>query len=370
MARPFVTIGVPTYNRHDLLRDTLNSILSQSFTDFEVIVGNDFTAEVLTGDMLGISDPRIRFVNHPRNLREVGNMNALLALASGRYFTWLFDDDLYEPDFLATACALLTKSNFPPAFFSSCRVLRYDKLLPGLQNISFLSSAKDTRTGAVQGQEMFHTMDLLTGREFLGRFIGSLKIVSTSGLFDTAALRGIVGGVEELCDSAIGLYCEYLFLIRCGQFDRIAYTDVPFVLMRAHTGSWSESNLELDKYHEAGKELVRRCGEVLKHPGLLADYDSNLAKICKLHLVTYAYKSARLEIARKAFGPAAACRALSRLVKETAKTKSSFASAGGSDNFRTTLMFALAQIRQACLICGTLAVHWLRQFRPKRPELG
>ena len=48
-------------------------------------------------------DPRIRFVNHPTNLREVGNMNALLREATGRYFTWLFDDDLYEPGFLKAA---------------------------------------------------------------------------------------------------------------------------------------------------------------------------------------------------------------------------------------------------------------------------
>jgi glycosyltransferase involved in cell wall biosynthesis len=81
--RPFFSIGVTTYNRHELLRETLNSILAQSFTDFEVIVGNDYTQEVLTGEMLGITDPRIRFVNHPRNLREVGNMNALLEMAKG-----------------------------------------------------------------------------------------------------------------------------------------------------------------------------------------------------------------------------------------------------------------------------------------------
>jgi glycosyltransferase involved in cell wall biosynthesis len=239
--RPFVTIGVPTYNRHDLLRQTLLSILAQSFADFEVIVGNDYTAEVLSGEMLGITDPRIRFVNHPSNLREVGNMNALLGMATGRYFTWLFDDDLYQPNFLQTAHDSLAQSGFPPAFFSSFTMLR--------EGEAFCPASLPYRT-----------MEVLTGREFLRRYSARQpEIVSTCGLFDTETLRRVAGGVEELCASAIGVYCEYLFLVRCALLKKIVYADAPLVLFRIHPDSWSENSSELSKYIEAGKGLF---GEV------------------------------------------------------------------------------------------------------------
>jgi len=139
-----------------LLRQTLRSILAQSFGDFEVIVGNDDIAEVLTGEVLGIDDPRIRFVNHPRNLREVGNMNALLAMANGRYFTWLFDDDLYEPDFLQIAHDCLAEKGFPPAFFSSFRMLR-----PGETH-----QPRNFARGRVE---------LLSGRKFLRRYSRAIR---------------------------------------------------------------------------------------------------------------------------------------------------------------------------------------------------
>lgn len=356
-ARPFFTIAVPTYNRHDLLRETLLSILAQSFADFEVIVGNDYTGELLTGASLQICDPRLRFVNHPENLREVGNMNALLDQAKGRYFTWLFDDDLYHPDFLLRAHDNLVRTGYPPALFPSFRVLW---------------EAEEFRPGSIGPCPE----SVLSGREFLSSyFSGRLKINSTSGLFSTCALREVVGPLEELCPSAIGLYAEFLLLVRCALFERIGHLDAPLVLMRAHTGSWSESNLELDKYLVAGQNLVRRSGELFRHPALAADFRKNLLGICRLHLYTYAYKAARLEIARGSFGLRAACRALARLAREQAITRRTYAEEAESTRLATYLCFLPALFKHAMLILATLAVHWVRTSHPgflKRscPDLG
>src|SRR3972149_1596543 len=116
---PFFSIGVTTYNRKELLKQTLISIINQTFTDFEVIVGNDYIGEVLDADVLGIEDPRIRFINHECNLGELNNMNALLAAAKGKYFTWQFDDDLYAPDFLKAVHAAIMKFDFPHCVYTS-----------------------------------------------------------------------------------------------------------------------------------------------------------------------------------------------------------------------------------------------------------
>lgn len=344
MPPPFFSIGVPTYNRHELLRETLASILAQGFSDFEVIVGNDYTAEVLTGDMLGITDPRIRIVNHPCNLREVGNMNALLELASGRYFTWLFDDDLYEPDFLQTAHDCLLKSGFPPAFFSSFRMLK---------PVETFQPALFEHNGTSE----------LSGKEFLNWYSAAHpQIASTSGMFDTAALR-TTGGVEELCNSAIGIYCEYLLLVKCALLGRIAFMDAPFYVFRRHADSASENNQDLENHRDAGRELLKRCSEVLHHPILVQDYSENLMKIAEIHLITFAYITSRFEFAQKGHWYGTVCRALRRHWKESMSIKKQYSSLGGDTRLHKNLTFLQTNIFCSYIILRLLAHFSIRSFR-------
>ena len=275
MPQPFFTIGITTYNRHDLLRETLQSVITQSYDNFEIIIGNDYQAEVLTTELLGIFDLRVRIVNYPHNLREVGNMNALLEMATGRYFTWLFDDDLYEPDFLQTSHDCLVKTGFPPALFPSFRMMKVHELF-------------QPRKLAVGNIFEF------TGREFLQWYSADRpQIASTFGLFDTEKIRGTVGNVESLSPSVIGLYSEFHYLVKCALLDRIVYIDAPYYVFRRHAESYSESNLDLENHLIAGRELIRRSGEVLRHPTLVEDFSVNLQKICLIHITTFAYKTAR-----------------------------------------------------------------------------
>ena len=342
--RPFVTIGVTTYNRHELLRQTLDSILAQTFSDFEVIVGNDYTEEVLTGEMLGITDPRVRFVNHPRNLREVGNMNALLGMATGRYFTWQFDDDLYEPDFLLIAHEGLEKTGFPPAFFTSFRIL---------------IGGEKFRPQKVQS----YTMREFTGREFLDWYSAfQTQVFSTYGLFETSVLKSTVGGFEELSTSAVGLYSEYLYLVKCALLDRIVYIDAPLYVFRQHEDSWSESNTDLENYRSTGQELIRRSSAVLLNPSLADDYAENLFKVCSLHLIEFAHKSGRhvnyiSEHARKKFGIKAVCRTIASHWRESFQVRKLYLSLGGDIGFRNRLVFM-----KVVLFCNYLMLSHLYHY--------
>ncbi len=351
MSQPFFTVGVTTYNRRELLRQTLMSILDQTFSDFEVIVGNDYPYEVLTCDHLGISDPRIRIVNHPVNLKEVGNMNALLAMASGRYFTWLADDDLYDPDFLRISWNLLITNDLPAAVFSSYRIFH---------------GTETPRLEAITGG----TVSELTGREFLNRYFSSrLKLIGVYGLFETEQLRSLVQGVEELCESGVGLYGEYIFLVRCALFDRIVYIDAPLILYRGHAASWSATNIELEKYLCAGQELIRRCGEVLRNPLFSDDFDDNLEAICKLHLTAFAGKAVAIEIAGEKYGLGAACRSLSRFYEEAKKIKSVLIREKNSDGVSIVWFFAWIHLKGFYLIFGEHTLKWLRNLlKMKQPK--
>lgn len=322
-----------------MLKDALASVIAQSFTDVEIIVGNDFTDEVLTCELIGIADPRIRIANYPENLSEVGNMNALLGMVSGRYFTWLFDDDLYEPGFLQTAHDCLLQSDFPPAFFPSFRMMKVqERFQPNI----------------IQPQPVVE----FTGREFLSWYSARRpKLASTTGLFDTIALKNTVGGVERLCDAAIGIYCEYLFLVKCAQLGRIVYMDSPFYIFRRHAESASESNQDLENHRVAGHELVRRCGEVLRHPTLVDDYSANLMKICIIHIITFAYVTSRFEYAQKQVGVGTVYRALSRHWKESLRSRQLYERQGGDTGFRDSFAFLKVNI-----FCWYLIVRHLAHF--------
>ena len=73
---PTVTIGIVTYNRPDLLREAVLSILNQTYGNFELLIGNDYIKTPVTFDTLGINpNPRVKILNYSSNLGEIDNMN-------------------------------------------------------------------------------------------------------------------------------------------------------------------------------------------------------------------------------------------------------------------------------------------------------
>jgi glycosyltransferase involved in cell wall biosynthesis len=269
---PFFSVGVTTYNRSELLKLTLNSLIKQTFLDFEIIIGNDYTHDVLSAELLGIEDSRISFVNNPQNLGEIGNMNSLLGMARGRYFTWLADDDLCAPDFLEVVHSVLVEFGSLPCVFTSYKIIN-GIAFPILSKISL-------------GRPKF-----FSGRHFLRMYLaGKVKAMSCNGVFDTNYLRQI-GGVESLCDAPIGLYGEYMLMVRCGLLEKVAFVDAPLVLYRAHEGSWSaDGKYSVDQYKQAGMNLVHESVQVLSKPELQKDFCHNLTSLLKLSLINFSYK--------------------------------------------------------------------------------
>ena len=127
--KPLFSIGVTTYNRREMLKECLGSILCQTFADLEIIVGNDFIEEKLSFEDLCLFDPRICIINNQRNLGELENLNNLLKASRGKYFTWQADDDYYAPNFLQEVYkAIMTHGNEPTCVLTSFKVVRGKRL--------------------------------------------------------------------------------------------------------------------------------------------------------------------------------------------------------------------------------------------------
>jgi glycosyltransferase involved in cell wall biosynthesis len=100
MTNPRVSVCIPTYSRAAELEQAIESVLGQSFPDFELIVGDDSGTGALEGVVRRFNDPRIRYVRHERNFGMGENWNQCLDRARGRLLTLLMDDDRWLPRFL------------------------------------------------------------------------------------------------------------------------------------------------------------------------------------------------------------------------------------------------------------------------------
>jgi glycosyltransferase involved in cell wall biosynthesis len=100
---PLVSIIVATFNRSNVLRFALDSIRDQSLADWEALVIGDCCTDDTRAVVESLADPRIRFLNLPRNTGDQSGPNSVGArIARGRYLAWLNHDDLWFPDHLET----------------------------------------------------------------------------------------------------------------------------------------------------------------------------------------------------------------------------------------------------------------------------
>ncbi|NJM98342.1 MAG: glycosyltransferase [Phormidesmis sp. RL_2_1] len=105
--QPKVSICIPTYNRADILPYAVNSVLSQTYTDFELLICDDASFDHTHRIVSQWSDPRIRYIRHPQNIQRSRNMRSGYEAAQGEYFIKFDDDDALTPTFLEKAVAIL-----------------------------------------------------------------------------------------------------------------------------------------------------------------------------------------------------------------------------------------------------------------------
>ncbi len=100
--KPRVTIGMPVYNAEQYLKEALNAILGQTYSDFEIIISDncstDNTKKIC--QEYANKDNRVLYFCNKKNLGAPKNFNSVFELSSGEYFKWAAHDDLYAPTYL------------------------------------------------------------------------------------------------------------------------------------------------------------------------------------------------------------------------------------------------------------------------------
>jgi glycosyltransferase involved in cell wall biosynthesis len=104
---PKVSICIPTYNRSHYLTHSVNSVLQQTYRDFELIICDDGSTDDTPTQINQWQDSRLRYLRHPQNIGRSRNMRSGFDAAQGEYFLKFDDDDGLSAEFLAKTVAVL-----------------------------------------------------------------------------------------------------------------------------------------------------------------------------------------------------------------------------------------------------------------------
>jgi glycosyltransferase involved in cell wall biosynthesis len=109
--RPLVTIAIPTFNRASWLKGCVDSALSQTHANFEVLVSDNASTDETPAVLKEFNDPRLRILRQQSNIGIMPNWNACLAAAKGEFIVFVPDDDRIAPWMLDRCAGLLAQES-------------------------------------------------------------------------------------------------------------------------------------------------------------------------------------------------------------------------------------------------------------------
>jgi glycosyltransferase involved in cell wall biosynthesis len=129
---PRLSIGLPVYNGEKYLKQAINSVLAQTYTDYELIISDNASTDRTKEICLEYAkkDKRIKYYRSKVNRGAAWNWNRVFTLASGVYFKWVAHDDTMNADFIEKCINMLEKD--PSIIICHCRnavINKYDKLV-------------------------------------------------------------------------------------------------------------------------------------------------------------------------------------------------------------------------------------------------
>ena len=242
---PVVTIGITAYNRPDLLREAVLSIVNQTYSNFELLIGNDYIKTPVTFDTLGIDpDSRVKILNYSSNMGEISNMNHLLDLARTEWFVWMADDDVFHQSFLEMTLNSISAGEEVTAVYSGYTA------------------------GSVLNSDFFNDIDVrrsvnFSTSVFISKYASrELELIGCYGLMKTEKLKAI-GGMPSL-GSSFGPYSDTLVPILLSKFGSINYLKSPLCFLRTHDKSLSVSSSEIEAYKSAETDFLTELTNVCR----------------------------------------------------------------------------------------------------------
>ena len=216
---PLVSIGIPTFNRPELLRQALESARSQTYPNLEILVSDNESTDAQTSKILAEAsaiDFRIKTYRHKKDIGAAANFEFLLNSATGDFFTWLADDDLMHPTCIKLLVAAHKQNPRLVCAFSDVTILDINgHSLGTMKHAALKFSPYKSRAEKMRAT-----------------FFSNPKCQATYGLFRTAIARQCPFEKSTYKNMAAG--GEYTFLARMASLGDIVAVPHPLRSYRRH----------------------------------------------------------------------------------------------------------------------------------------
>jgi glycosyltransferase involved in cell wall biosynthesis len=213
--QPLVSVCIPTYQDARFLHQSLGSIVSQTYHNLEILVGDDGSTDNSGEVVQSFQDSRIRYLRNPVNLGQFENINRLVSQAQGRYVAIYHSDDYYHPEIIFKEVTFLEAHPEVGAVFALDwrvddlgRITGKMKLLPEIRSNTALTFLEILPILLRNRNRIFRTPT----------FMCRAEVLKASGLFSTA--YEIAGDLEMWLRIArqypVAVLKEYLMYYRRG----------------------------------------------------------------------------------------------------------------------------------------------------------
>jgi glycosyltransferase involved in cell wall biosynthesis len=230
-SKPLVSVLVTAYNRERFIADAIESVLSQTFRDFELLVVDDHSSDgtVQIARAFERHDRRVRVVVNARNLGQFANRNHSAGLALGSFLKYHDSDDVMYPHCLETMVSMLQA--YPDAAFG-------------------LSNGVAWPGGPCP---MLLTPRMAYQREYLGQ--GLFMCGPSGALFRAEAFRRL-GGFED-----VGVPSDYVFWVRACRQVSVVLFPADLFWYREHSGQELRSQRAEREYLQVTRIAWDALGE-------------------------------------------------------------------------------------------------------------
>lgn len=215
---PLISFVVPCYKLAHLLPQCINSILAQTYQNFEVLIMDNCSPDDTAGVAASFGDPRVKHIRNEINIGHVRNFNKGITMAAGKY-VWLVsaDDWLRTSDILGRYVGVMERN--PGVGYIFCRAVE-------------MQGSKEV--GVAQWTSCGEKDRIWNGRNFLTRLIGRNFIVMSSTM------------VRKDCFDKVGLFpldmpyaCDWYLWCVLALHYQVAYLADAMVFVRIHEQSLS-----------------------------------------------------------------------------------------------------------------------------------
>jgi len=233
---PMVTVMMPVYNGMTYLSEAIESILNQTFTDFEFLIIDDASTDNSTDIIKGYGDNRIRLIENSKNFGQAKSMNKGLSLARGKYIARMDQDDV-------SASKRLDKQT---------KILDHSPQLGLVSTNCYLIDG----TGEVYGRLNDNLMlgQTLSGGQVEWNLFWGNPIVHPSVMFRTKLVRNLSGYAENYTYHVE----DYILWLRLLKKARIVILGEPLFYLRKH-----DLNATLVNFEPHIKEVVHATQKIL-----------------------------------------------------------------------------------------------------------